>query len=595
MAVPFYGDFDLTETIDIPFNTFSSDDPAASVTITNFVAGDVYVHKAGTEGTPTGITVSLNVGTVNGNHLAHLDLSNTNDAGFYANGSLYQVRIEGVTVDAGTLNSWIGSFSIGRTLRPATAGRTLVVDANGLADANMVKAGPTGSGTAQTTGDLAKAVITDAAGTNIAADIIVVKSTVDNIESGVGIIVQDTADMQPIVERLAYMGPQGLGVWCDDAAGNTNTVLGTDGTEDNPVSTLGAARTLADALGSKTYYLEGGSSFTLGATHEDWLFVGHGDADSNTINLGAAASATDVDRSEFINLTVVGTQGGAERIALGRCVIDDAPTAEVTTLHCLATFCDLQGNFKIDSSSDNVFADCYSGVAGNGTPVLTFTGASGDLEFRRYSGGIELKSAGASHTASMDFASGHLVINADVNVNASIIWRGISHITDNTGGLNSLTRTGALSIVEILNTSASSFTVASTLGAIINDLENGGRLNLLIDAIKTVTDKFVFTIANEVDSNVLNVATNALDADGLSTDAVNEIADGLLARVMTEGYATDGSTATVAQMFYMLWSALSEFAIATTTITAKKLDGSTTAMTFTLDDATNPTSRTRAT
>lgn len=43
-------------------------------------------------------------------------------------------------------------------LAPATAGRTLVVDASGLADANMVKAGPTGSGTAQTTGDIFGAV-----------------------------------------------------------------------------------------------------------------------------------------------------------------------------------------------------------------------------------------------------------------------------------------------------------------------------------------------------------------------------------------------------------------------------------------------------
>lgn len=39
-------------------------------------------------------------------------------------------------------------------LAPATAGRTLVVDANGLVDANAVKVGPTGSGTAQTARDL---------------------------------------------------------------------------------------------------------------------------------------------------------------------------------------------------------------------------------------------------------------------------------------------------------------------------------------------------------------------------------------------------------------------------------------------------------
>jgi len=37
---------------------------------------------------------------------------------------------------------------------PATSGRSMVVDAAGLVDANTVKVGPTGSGTAQTAGDI---------------------------------------------------------------------------------------------------------------------------------------------------------------------------------------------------------------------------------------------------------------------------------------------------------------------------------------------------------------------------------------------------------------------------------------------------------
>jgi hypothetical protein len=40
---------------------------------------------------------------------------------------------------------------------------------------------------------------------------------------------------------------------------------------------------------------------------------------------------------------------------------------------------------------------------------------------------------------------------------------------------------------------------------------------------------------------------------------------------------------------------LTEFAIAGTTITVKKLDGSTSALTLTLNDGTTPTSVTRAT
>lgn len=42
---------------------------------------------------------------------------------------------------------------------PATSGRSMVVDANGLVDANVVKVGPTGSGTAQTARDIGASVL----------------------------------------------------------------------------------------------------------------------------------------------------------------------------------------------------------------------------------------------------------------------------------------------------------------------------------------------------------------------------------------------------------------------------------------------------
>lgn len=47
-------------------------------------------------------------------------------------------------------------------LQPATAGRQLVVDAAGLADANMVKMGPSGSGTAQTARNIGASVLLSA-------------------------------------------------------------------------------------------------------------------------------------------------------------------------------------------------------------------------------------------------------------------------------------------------------------------------------------------------------------------------------------------------------------------------------------------------
>jgi hypothetical protein len=130
----YMGDYDLTETVHIPFNTFSSNDPSASVTVTDLALGDIEIHKDGSatqRASDSGVTVDIDFDSITGNHMVHIDLSDNDDDGFYAAGSRYQVRLEGITVDAATLNVWIGTFSIGCMLRPATAGRTLDADASG--------------------------------------------------------------------------------------------------------------------------------------------------------------------------------------------------------------------------------------------------------------------------------------------------------------------------------------------------------------------------------------------------------------------------------------------------------------------------------
>ena len=93
------------------------------------------------------------------------------------------------------------------------------------------------------------------------------------------------------------------------------------------------------------------------------------------------------------------------------------------------------------------------------------------------------------------------------------------------------------------------------------------------------------------DAEVQSEVTDALNAYDPPTKAEM---DAMWTTAQTESYASDGSTATPAQLLYMILCSVSEFAISGTTITGKKLDGSTTAMTWTINDASNPTSRTRA-
>jgi len=64
---------------------------------------------------------------------------------------------------------------------------------------------------------------------------------------------------------------------------------------------------------------------------------------------------------------------------------------------------------------------------------------------------------------------------------------------------------------------------------------------------------------------------------------------------LSESYAGDGVAPTPAQALFITMQNLQSFSFAGVTQTVKRIDDSTTAATYTLDDATNPTSKTRTT
>ena len=91
------------------------------------------------------------------------------------------------------------------------------------------------------------------------------------------------------------------------------------------------------------------------------------------------------------------------------------------------------------------------------------------------------------------------------------------------------------------------------------------------------------------------IATDAIDADALSADALTEIFSKIWTTALTEAYAADGVAPTGAQAVFLIQQMLTEMGIVSTTMTVKKLDGTTTAATFTLNSATAPTSLSRTT
>jgi len=113
--IPYLGDFVEDDTVYLMFNTFTSDDPSASCTITDLLNTDVHIHKDDgltDRNNAAGITVSVNFDGITGSHMIKMDTSDNTVPGAWGAGHDYFVRIEGTTVDGATINAVVGHFSI---------------------------------------------------------------------------------------------------------------------------------------------------------------------------------------------------------------------------------------------------------------------------------------------------------------------------------------------------------------------------------------------------------------------------------------------------------------------------------------------------
>ncbi len=201
-------------------------------------------------------------------------------------------------------------------------------------------------------------------------------------------------------------------------------------------------------------------------------------------------------------------------------------------------------------------------------------------------------------------------------------------LDDGTSGNAKIATDVAAVLVDTATTIPGTITTLQTDSTLIvadtNELQtdwtNAGRLDVILDAILVDTAQLGAAVGASISADIAAVKAETVlivaDTNELQTDWANDgrldvIQDAILVdtaeigaagagltaiftTAQTESYASDGSAFTPAQALYMIWSSIQEFTIISTTLSSKKLD-STEAMTWTLDDASDPTSRARAT
>src|SRR3990167_2993479 len=195
-----WGNAPLNPVIPFPFDSFDGG-TGASITLTGLALGDIRIYKgismtirASTAGVVLMDTDGVDIDTTTGLHGFSIDTSDNTDAGFYAAGSFYTVVVGPVTIDAQTVVlvaaesvagvpevdlTHVNGAAQTATLDTIKAETVLIV-----ADTNELQVDDTpGALAALDTliDSIIAAVIINAAGTDVAADIIALKTVADTI------------------------------------------------------------------------------------------------------------------------------------------------------------------------------------------------------------------------------------------------------------------------------------------------------------------------------------------------------------------------------------------------------------------------------
>lgn len=212
-------------------------------------------------------------------------------------------------------------------------------------------------------------------------------------------------------------------IWIDTINGTSGTTDFENGTPNLPVDNIADANTLAASLNLSRFHIINGSLITLAATQTNQVFTGQ----AWTLALGGQ----NVSGTEFEGANVSGSCTGAAQPHFVHCNLDN-----VTIPPAYVGRCSLRGTITLQNSGDYFIHDCFSAVAGTGTPVINFGVAitNTNMNMRSYSGGIEVENVGVSGTDNMSLEGwGQLIVNANCT-GGTIAIRGSFDKTDNSGG-----------------------------------------------------------------------------------------------------------------------------------------------------------------
>lgn len=520
------------DVIPIFFATYAGA-TGASVTLTGLAATDIEVYKDGgvtQRSSDAGYTLldtdGIDFDGITGIHGISIDTGDNTDAGFYTVGAWFTVVVSAVTVDSQTVNFVAAQFRL-MAAESIAAKPKVDVDGwlgtacatpttNGVPEVDLTHIA--GSAVSTTTAQLGVNVV------QISAD----GTAADNAEAffdGTGYA--GTNNVIPTVTTTTNLtnerGKYAMGaVWIGPTA-NTNTASYVDGIITNPVSTIAAAKTVADALGMRRFEIIRTGTVQIGAALAGYLLSGTGWTCTTT------GGSRDVGTTAFIGGDV---SSGTFASTTGTINWDDCEFATGVTVGVSDMIgCRFAGTLTLGTAGDYNFIDCASIVAGTSAPEFAIPAGTVTVSFRRWSGGIRITGITSGTTISIDAVSGGTVTLEGAD--GTVVVRGmVTGVTDSRTGAPSLTQTAVVnqgSIADaVWDEAAAGHVAAGSFGT-----QCGTDIDAILDDTGT---SGVVSVTGSVGSvatggiAAASFAAGAIDAAAIAASAIgaSEIADGAI-------------------------------------------------------------------
>ena len=258
-------------------------------------------------------------------------------------------------------------------------------------------------------------------------------------------------------------------IWADSVSGTDGSEAFVNGVADNPAKTMANIVSLLSSVGLHRVEIAPGSSFTFGEEHTDETWGGR----DWTLALGGR----DITGAFIFGASVTGVGTATSEYEFEECDIG------AVTLDNDGHFeqCALEGTFTVGQAGTFTFHGCFTESAAAVTIDFAAVGATA-IHLFAFDGEINFKNMAAGDTVHITGAG---TISTETCTAGTIDHDGFFEYTDSGG----------------------------------NVTEQQSDIKVAVDAIKVPTDKMVFTVANQVDSNMLAISGDTTAADNLEESA----------------------------------------------------------------------------